>query len=71
MSSFCKHIKQAESTNLKLPKCNAIPFIQVLVYKYTLFTLQILMTAKCGVSVTNFVKIVWDIISATVWKVIS
>ncbi|OXB76843.1 UNVERIFIED_CONTAM: hypothetical protein H355_002536 [Colinus virginianus] len=33
--------------------------------------IAILMTAKCGVSVTSCVKIAWDITNATVWKVIS
>lgn len=31
-------IKQAERTNLQLPKCNENPFIQSIVYKYALFT---------------------------------
>lgn len=47
-----------------------ITFIQSIVSKYALLTSQILMTAKCGVFVTSCVKIVWDITSATVWKVI-
>lgn len=63
-------IKQAERTNLQILNYD-INFIQSIFYKCALFPCQILMTVRCGVSVTSCVKIVWDITSATVWKVIS
>lgn len=58
-------IKQAERTNLQLLNYD-ITFLHKIFYKYALSTWQILMTVRCGVSVTSCVKIVWDITSATV-----